>query len=183
MSPAQRRGGLVLAVLATALAIYFSPGSETESTSIVAPIARRTRVVQAEMRHEGGEAPLQVLEIRPRQSDDAETQSGTETARVFGARQWTPPPAAHEPAPAPVSQEPAAPPPPQAPTLPFRFLGRYAEAGRDGVFLQHQNQNLVVHVGDTIAGEYKVERLDASQLTLRYLPMDQTQSMDIGSTH
>jgi hypothetical protein len=62
-------------------------------------------------------------------------------------------------------------------------MGRYVEDGQVLVFLQHNDSNLVVRVGDTIAEHYKVESLDGGTLTLRYLPLDQQQTIDVGSAN
>jgi hypothetical protein len=42
------------------------------------------------------------------------------------------------------------------------------------------DQNLAVRVGDTIAEQYRVERLEGQTLTLRYLPLDVLQTLDVG---
>ncbi|AOX99682.1 hypothetical protein BJP62_03955 [Jeongeupia sp. USM3] len=70
---------------------------------------------------------------------------------------------------------------PQAPPLPFRFLGRLVEEGKVTIFLQNKEQSVVVRVGDTIDEQYKVESLDDGILTLRYLPLNQVQTLDVGS--
>ena len=67
-----------------------------------------------------------------------------------------------------------------APATPFRVLGRYADARRNVVFLEQQDKNIVVEVGDTIEGQYKVEGISSTTLTLRYLPMDQVQTIPLG---
>ena len=67
------------------------------------------------------------------------------------------------------------------PVLPFVVLGRYIEAGQEVIFLQHNNQNLVVRVGNTLLEQYKVESLQGSTLNFRYLPLNLAQSLEIGS--
>lgn len=89
------------------------------------------------------------------------------------------------PAPAPVVVRPVvAPvaPQPMAPPLPFRFIGKLDDSQRLQVFLLNGERLHVVTVGDVIDGTYRVERIDAQQLTLTYLPMQQSQLLAIGGS-
>ena len=69
--------------------------------------------------------------------------------------------------------------PPQAPPLPFKALGNYTEDGNQVIFVQHNSQNLVLRVGDTILDKYKLEAVDANSLTFIYLPMDVRQTLSL----
>jgi hypothetical protein len=62
-------------------------------------------------------------------------------------------------------------------------LGRYEEAGKTVVFVLHGEESLVVRVGDVIAKDYKVEKLNESTLFLRYIPLDQVQELALGESH
>jgi hypothetical protein len=122
-----------------------------------------------------------VIAIRPRDQDEG-------VANVFARAAWLPPAApsqpvgARPPAAAPLLEVPLTePPPPEAPPLPFHVLGRYVEDGKVAVFLQHNDQNLVVRVGETIADQYKVESLAGGVLTLVYLPLNQRQTLEVGN--
>ena len=118
-----------------------------------------------------------VLLIKPR---TAPGDGGGQAPPLFAATRWSAPPASAAVATA-LAATPAAPaPPPQAPALPFRVIGHYDDGGRTAFFLQQDDRNFVVHVGDEVNELYKVERLDGSTLTLRYLPLNQLQSLDIG---
>lgn len=44
---------------------------------------------------------------------------------------------------------------------------RYVDEGQEVVFLLHNDQNLVVRVGDTIAQQYKVESLNGNKLMFK----------------
>ena len=72
--------------------------------------------------------------------------------------------------------------PPQAPPLPFRFLGRQVDKGVTSVFVQYGDQNLVLAAGTLVADLYRVERIADGMVTIRYLPLDQTQTLSIGET-
>lgn len=167
-APRSRRALAVLLGM-TLVAAYFAPATKRDEVLLAErPRAVPLRAEPATARETG----VRVLAIQPRAADQ------TIAAGVFAPRQWALP---LNPLPKNLVAEPAPAPPPVAPALPFRVMGRYQEDNQGAVFLQHNDQNLVVRVGDTIAGQYKAERLEGSTLTLRYLPLDQTQQLDVGA--
>jgi hypothetical protein len=174
----------------TLVATWFAPEGDAE----VGVTSRQERATVAEVgvgavsgihaapgeRRASTDAPgttsLDVLSIRSRSKDDASDRLGA----LFSDAPWATKTVAT------VVESPlsiAPPEPPQAPPLPFKELGRYEEAGRTAVFLQHGDQNLVVHVGDTIADSYKVEEIAGSSITLRYLPLNQVQKLESGGAN
>lgn len=97
---------------------------------------------------------------------------------LFAAKSWQRPPPPPPPPPAPTPPPP--PPPPAAPPLPFRFIGRMDDGATAKVFLQRGEQVYAVAVGDVIERQYRVERIDAAQMTLVYLPLQQRQPLLFG---
>lgn len=97
---------------------------------------------------------------------------------LFAAHSWyvAPPPPPPAPPPAPV-----APPPPMAPPLPFAFLGKLQEPERLRVFLLRGERTYTVSEGDVLDGAYRVERVTDAQISLTYLPLNQTQTLALGS--
>jgi len=92
----------------------------------------------------------------------------------FGARSWEGMQAAEQ-----ASNEPPPPPPePEPPPLPYRYLGRWIEGDQTVVFLNANQRNLAVRVGDTIDGSYKVTRIDQDRMTLLYLPLHKKQELN-----
>lgn len=92
---------------------------------------------------------------------------------LFGLRSWTPPPP-------PPSTTQAPPPPPMAPPLPFTFLGKKSEMGSWEVYLGRGENTYIVREGTRFAENYRVERIAPPQMTLTYLPLEQSQSMSVG---
>lgn len=188
MSPGKKRGLLGLALLATIIAAWFAPPAGTAGVALsehargaairadASPQAVANQVVNASART-ASPASVEVLSIRQREIDDEDDE---QDARLFATTQWSPP--ARKAPVAGISPAATAPASPQAPPLPFRVLGRYEEAGQAIVFLQYNDQNLVVRVGDTIAEQYKVEGLHGTTLSLRYLPLNQEQTLEVGGT-
>lgn len=90
---------------------------------------------------------------------------------IFAVRSWEPPPP-------PVDTTP---PPPQAPPLPFKFIGRIVVPGGGASFMLDDGQRvIIVGVGDTIGGKYRLEKYEAGQLLFRYRPMNVRQALAIG---
>ena len=71
--------------------------------------------------------------------------------------------------------------PPRAPPLPFRFFGRLVDDGKTVVFLDRNDEIYAAKVGDTIAGSYRVEEINGTEVVLTYLPLKQRQTLPIGT--
>lgn len=78
---------------------------------------------------------------------------------------------------------PPAPPPPKptAPPLPFQYLGKLDEDGSVRVFLGHQGKHIIAKLGDVINGTYNVEEIAGGQMVFRYIPLNERQTLSIGS--
>jgi hypothetical protein len=163
---------LALAALATALAAYLAPQDETE---LVNPADRNPSVQTQSGRKDAGTANsgAAILAINPRSA------SADDLVSAFPKASWAQPAAKAASAP-----EPARLPPesvtPVAPPLPFRLLGTWMEDGRVVVFLQFNDQNLVVRSGETVVDQYRVEKIDDVALTLLHLPTHQHQVLSLG---
>jgi len=96
---------------------------------------------------------------------------------LFARHDWTPPPP-------PPSNQPAvaAPPPlpPSAPPLPFTYLGKSLQEGVWQIYLARGERTYLVHDGDTIDGTYRVDAIRPPVLNLTYLPLEQSQQLNIG---
>jgi hypothetical protein len=85
--------------------------------------------------------------------------------------------AVSKPAPVVIARTPP-PPPPSAPPLPFKYMGKMVSGDDVSVFLILGQRNLVVHEGDTIDSNYRIERIAESSMTVTYLPLQQRQTLD-----
>ena len=74
-----------------------------------------------------------------------------------------PPPAA--------AAAPRAPAEPVAPPLPYRVAGSIVREGVSNLLLARGDEVMPVEVGETLAGGYRVESIDATGITLLYLPL------------
>jgi hypothetical protein len=170
-----------MVLLATVAAAWFAPPKDDEAVSLTEHVRNRSP---------GASRPLPPAQRQP--SPVAPTSSTSRSTGHLRTRDLdnfedltllVPTPIAPTAAP-PVAAvttvlTPAPPMAPQAPPLPFRYMGRYHDAvtGEAAVFLQYAEQSLVVRLGDTILNQYKLESLDGASLTVRYLPLDQVQTL------
>lgn len=84
--------------------------------------------------------------------------------------------------PAPEPPPPPPPPPPTAPALPFTFVGKFqVEGEKTTVYLAQGDRLHDVMAGDVIDGVYRVEAIVDARIDFVYLPLEQRQSLAMGS--
>lgn len=181
----RRHWMLALGLGATVVAAWFAPppqaddGLELSDRSIQASAAmpRSPSVPMPGTGTRTAPGEPEVLTIRAR-SVDAQADPLSE---LFASPSW----ASAEPGPATAARsplvEPESPSPPTAPALPFVFMGQMSDGGQQTYFLRHGDQGIVVQVGDTVLNQYRVEAVEGNKLVLRYLPLNELQSLDLGS--
>lgn len=171
-----RRLFLGFLLIGTLVAAWFAPPRDSDDVQLSArarDVAATTAKPEFSAVDRSRGEGVDVLSIRPRDENNDEDE------RLFASMQWT-----QERSPVESDQIQREQPdlPPQAPPLPFRVLGRYDESGQTLVFLEYQEQSLVVRAGETIGSDYKVESINDSTVILRYLPLDQVQTLAAGSS-
>jgi hypothetical protein len=132
--------------------------------------------------------PLQPLQGKP--ADAPEKTAGTMITALrlrvrsatpvdaFALQNWNPPP----PPPPPSAPASALPPSrPVAPPLPFTVLGKKLEDGSWEVFLGEQDNTYVVRAQEMIGNNYRVESIAPPTAVLTYLPLNERQTLQIGS--
>ncbi|MFV3289859.1 hypothetical protein ACNFBR_14030 [Pseudomonas sp. NY11955] len=100
---------------------------------------------------------------------------------LFPTQQWTKPKALATVTEQPVVAAPVVAPEPTAPALPFEFIGRMGDRDDLQIFLQSGEKLYVVRQGDVIEDTYRLDRVSASELSLVYLPLHQSQTLSVGS--
>ncbi|MBX9792743.1 MAG: hypothetical protein K2Y02_00445, partial [Burkholderiaceae bacterium] len=77
----------------------------------------------------------------------------------------------------------AAPPPPQpvAPPFPYAYLGGLLEDGVRTTFFTQGDRVLPVKAGDTVDAVYRVDQMTEKQMTLTYLPLNQSLTLALGN--
>ena len=182
-----RRLHLLLMILALLAALVFLDDRSTDEPDglVKANIRASTPAYQVSERDEVDSSRL-ILALRDRKALPSATVHG------FDTRDWTPVPPPSEPSeteplppePSPPPEDISSPPPspvPQAPPLPFTFVGKQWQSGKWTIFLVNLEQIYLAEEGMTIESDYRVESIAPPILTLRYLPLKQRQTLDIGS--
>ena len=179
ISPKLRAAILIVGLGATLAAVRWAdslpevadPSTDAKAESRPHPRARREQQAVTQTTA----LDLQKLQRGPQSEPESDP---------FGTRDFRPPPPP-KPKGSPITASAAVlappPPPPQAPPLPFTYLGRLDEEQNTTVFLTAGDRNLVVKPGDLIDNTYKVEQVTESTVVLTYLPMNQRQTLAIGT--
>jgi hypothetical protein len=103
----------------------------------------------------------------------AATRLAALQADLFPRQTWVPPPPPAKPV------IPPPPPPPEPPPLPFKYLGRWVDAGKETVFLLEGERAVPVTVGQVLPGSWRVESVSASGVVFTYLPLNMQSTMGI----
>lgn len=84
------------------------------------------------------------------------------------------------PAPPPVKvvvEEPPPPPPPMAPRFPHTWVGRFDDDTTQRAVLAGPQHTWVVHAGDVIDGQWRIDSIQDRRMSLTYLPLQQQQTI------
>jgi len=71
---------------------------------------------------------------------------------------------------------------PVAPPLPFTYMGKMVENGALTVFLTREDKPYVVHAGDVLDNQYRIDAIRPPSIELTYLPLKQKQLLSMGET-
>jgi hypothetical protein len=154
--PKKRLFGWLAFCAAAAAAAVWMPAPERASMS-PAREARNARALPAE-------APARLAAL-PQRED-----IGKPAAPLFPSQSWTP-----------AQSAAAAPAAPTVPPMPYRVAGAVLQDGTTQIVLARGDTVLTVREGDTLDGIYRVESLNASHVTLTYLPMGVREDLPVTS--
>lgn len=76
-------------------------------------------------------------------------------------------------------QPAAAPEKPALPPLPFQYVGKVIEDGKQEVYVMRGEELLALARGQKIGNEYRVDRITGKSITFTYLPLKTTQTLDL----
>ena len=164
-------------VLAAGLVLF---GDTTPDDGLAEPVERSPVTTAAAVRtpapstRDGAEVAIARLIPRETLIGASGDRFGEGENSLFARHDWTPPP------PPPSNAPPPPPPPPSAPPLPFTYLGKSLQDGVWEIYLARGERTYLVRDGATIDGTYRVDAIRPPVLNLTYLPLDQTQQLNIG---
>jgi len=161
------RTGLALAALAVTLVASVVSGREKPTADIAAPAARAAKLAALGVAPSAADLDLRALQ-RPRKEE-------VQAVDLFAADA----PAA-EARPGAKGYAPAV---PAEPPLPFKYLGKVIDDGKLSVFLTSGSTHYSVQQGETVAKEYRVERITEAAITFTYLPTGRRKVLAIPSIH
>jgi hypothetical protein len=72
-------------------------------------------------------------------------------------------------------------PPVVIPPLPFTYLGRVVENGRERIFLASAQKNYLAQRGDVLENDYRIDRINEHQILFTYLPLKIGQTLETGA--
>jgi hypothetical protein len=73
----------------------------------------------------------------------------------------------------------AAPGKPELPPLPFQYIGRVTENGKQEVYVMRGDEVLTLERGQKIGNEYRVDKITGKSITFTYLPLKTRQTLDL----
>jgi hypothetical protein len=76
-------------------------------------------------------------------------------------------------------QAAAAPAKPQLPPLPFQYIGKVIEDGKQEVYVMRGDEVLTLAAGRKIGNEYRVDKITGTSITFTYLPLKTRQTLDL----
>ena len=83
----------------------------------------------------------------------------------------------------PKKPEPPPPPaPPMAPPLPLHYLGRMQDSTAELLFVSFNGDSIALKTGDTVAGSYRLDRINNNMAVFTYMPLNQTQTLVFGES-
>lgn len=181
LSPARQRLAIGIVVVGSALIgvrVIALMGGDAEVIDAVAKPANDQRV-----RSKAPVSPLSASDVqlerlvaRQRALDSADRDADPAAANGFDPTSWRPLPS---PAQAMAVAEPA--PAPVAPPFPYAYLGGLSEDGVRTTFFTQGERVLPVKAGDTVDAVYRVDQMTETQMTLTYLPLNQSLSLPLRS--
>ena len=181
--------GLLLALGATLVAAWMAPPADApDDLGVVVRASPMTGEPAPRTREAGSAAPAtdravlseavreaQVLVIRSRSAQEDESLPGLFSSPGWQEAKERAAPA--EPAqPGPQAAQPVV----SAPAVPFTLMGQLKDGAGHFYFLRNGDQSFVVKPGDTLLDTYRFEGVEGDKLLLRYLPLNQIQTMDLG---
>jgi len=164
----QALAGALACVLAAAAYAVGTSESPVGPSSVISPseaamdLARSTGTQSSDVHFAADRNWAEKLRRTP-----IEVKSG---GSLFDSRSWTPPPP-------PIARST-----PSAPPFPFHYMGKLVlDGGETTYYLTRGDEIFSVKPGAVIAGNYRVDKIEANMLEVTYLPLDKKQNVSFSS--
>lgn len=175
LTPARKRMAALIIVIGSALIGERVVALMAEDDEVVAPVPHarsRPRTEPAATAVDSANAEVRIDRLVARQQALEADADDVLPTSLFDAVSWQPP----------AAKEAAAPPPaPVAPPFPYAYLGGLTDEGVRTAFFTLGDRVLPVKAGDTVDAAYRVDQMNEKQMTLTYLPLNQTLTVTLRS--
>ncbi len=179
MTPARKRLAILFIAVGVGLIVEhtLASGSDADadvvgSTAKVAPQADAASASAAPARAASEASTALHLEALARRRVAVARADNQKAVPIFTLQSW-------QPAPPPSAPEQAV--EPVAPPFPYPYLGGLTDDAGRTAFFSRGDRVLAVRGGATIDGQYRVDHLDETSMTLTYLPLQKTLAVALGS--
>lgn len=167
----------LLIVLAVVIAIALLPtGKQDEAVATARAQVPPRNALPAQQASAQQPAEQVHVELEKLSKQKTPEDEGKPVANAFKSTSW------YIAKPAPPPPPPPPPPEPTAPPLPFTYMGRYEDPPKLLVILASGNKVYTVSEGEVIDGNYRVEHITDSAVSLVYLPLNINQSLSTTGT-
>jgi len=179
LSPVRKRIAMLIIAVGGALIVERVVALASDEGEVAAPVlAKQARSGVSAGAGGSNEAAAPAAGASRVQMDrlQARQQLGSDAADasqpdLFGTVSWQPP----------APKIAAAPPPkPVAPPFPYAYMGGLSEGDARTAFFTKGERVLPVKAGDTIDALYRVDLMTETQMTLTYLPLNETLVVALG---
>lgn len=176
-NPTRQRIAMLIVAVGGALLVarvFALAGDDTEIAGPVQAKPARSRPVREAAVAMPAASSVQLDRLarhEARQQAAPASQPAASQPVLFDTVSWQPPP----------PKVVAAPPPqPVTPPFPYAYLGGLSEDGVRTSFFTKGERVLPVKAGDTIDAVYRVDQMNDKQMTLTYLPLNETLVVALG---
>lgn len=182
MTRNRKRIAMLIVVVGSALIgeqVYSLAAADSDETGAVVVPKRLKRSAAADADTEAASAPpaalrLDRLDAREKGLSEtvADKHSDAERRGLFDAVAWQ----------APVAKAPPPPPPPKPVPPPFgyAYMGGLTEDGVRTAFFTQGERIIAVKAGDTVDAAFRIDKMTERQMTLTYLPLNETVVLALG---
>jgi hypothetical protein len=182
MNRTRKRIAMLIVLVGTALIgerVYSLAEADIDDADKVVVPKRVQRGASTDSEAESASAPpaglrLDRLEARQTSLADAaaEKRADAERPSLFDAVAWQ----------APVAKAPPPPPPPKPVPPPFgyAYMGGLTEDGVRTAFFTQGERIIAVKAGDTVDAAFRIDTMTEKQMTLTYLPLNETVVLALG---
>lgn len=170
MSPTRKRVAMLIVAVGSVLLVQRVVALSGDDTPVPAKPERERAAAEAPRATASTPARVQLDRLALRAAAPASAASAAEHRGLFDIVAWQPP--------APkVTAPPPPPPKPAAPPFPYPYMGGLSDDGVRTSFFMKGERVLPVKAGDVVDAAYRVDDMNDKQMTLTYLPLNETMTV------